>query len=256
MDMSRWFGPVRSDRHVRLRLFCLPYAGGGSSIFRDWSAGVPTEIDVCPVRLPGREARWNEPSFVNIHELVASLAEELRRHLDVPYVLFGHSMGALVAYELARHLRWGGHAEPVQFVVAGARAPHRPDPFPPIHHLPDDALAQKLKQMQGTPPEVLENPELLRLVLPMIRADFTMCETYVHAPDLPLSCPITAYGGEADRQVTIADLAAWRCHTIDAFSIHTLPGAHFFLNTSRGLLLRAVSRDLQSIISCGRPMLS
>jgi medium-chain acyl-[acyl-carrier-protein] hydrolase len=228
----------------RIRLFCFPYAGGGASVFHSWSRELPAAIEAHPVRLPGREARWIDPPFTRLSALVEHLANELEPHLGAPYAFFGHSMGALIAFELARELRRRTGAVPSHLLVSGARAPQRPDPFRSAHQLPDLELVQKLRWLEGTPDEVLANDELMQLVLPAVRADFAMCDAHVHVPGPPLDCPISAYGGARDRRIGFSDLAAWRFQTREAFTLQLFPGNHFFLHTARTALLTAVARDL------------
>jgi len=169
--------------------------------------------------------------------------------LNVPFAFFGHSMGAFISFERARQLRRENSKTPVHLFVSGARAPQLPDPDPPIHHLPDAAFFEVLRRLSGIPDEVLQNAELMQVVLPTLRADVTMCETYVYAADEePLSCPISAYGGEADGKVSYEDLAGWGAQTQNAFTVHIFPGDHFFLYSARESLLRVLSAALSAIV--------
>ena len=248
--MSKYFGPLTAATpETRLRLCCFPYAGGGTSVFRDWSRFLAPDIQVCPVRLPGRESRWMEPAFAYLPALVEQLAADIHPFSGVPVAFFGHSMGALIAFELARELRRIGAPGPRLLLVSAARAPQRPDPLGPIHHLPAPAFASELRALAGTPAEVLRNPELMRLLLPTLRADFALCETYVHIPERALDCPIVAYRGRADTQVPAIDVAAWRCQTSRTFLVRVLPGAHFFLHTAREALLDAVRNDVLAALA-------
>jgi len=238
------FRPGRPD--ALLRLFCLPYAGGGSSAYRDWQAGFPPEIEVCPVQLPGRENRFLEPPATSMPILVRDLANGLGPFLDRPFALFGHSLGALVVFELCHELRSMGQPVARHLFVSAHRAPHLPDRRPPIHHLPDDAFVAELRRLNGTPEEVLGNSELMELVLPTLRADFTISETYRWTWRPPLDCPITVFGGRNDSETTPAELEAWRTHTRGALRVELLPGAHFFLHDSRSQLQAAILRQLMA----------
>jgi medium-chain acyl-[acyl-carrier-protein] hydrolase len=240
--------PVERYRNTRLRLFCFPYAGGGASIFREWPAELPPGIQVCPVQLPGRESRWGEAPFTRLSSLVETLANVLHPLLNVPFALFGHSMGALISFELARRLRRDTGEVPVHVFVSAARAPQIPDPWPPIHQLPDSEFANQLVRFNGIPAEVLQNAELMRMVLPTLRADFTLYETYVHQPEEPLSCPLSAYGGRQDSRVPAVHVAGWRAQTRGAFAFRGFPGDHFFLFNARRQLLRDLSAELSGIL--------
>lgn len=242
------FGPWVAFRaatgRARLRLFCLPYAGGGASVFRTWPVGLPPDVEVCPIQLPGRETRLAEAPFSRLAALVDALGEGLRPYLDLPFALFGHSMGALVGFELARRLRGRYGSSPRHLFVSARRAPHLPERRPPIHRLPDPALVEELRRLNGTPEAVLRNGELMRLMLPALRADLAVCETYVHVEQAPLECPVSALGGVDDLEVPGGDLAAWAEQTRGPFALHMLPGDHFFLQGSRDGVLRVVADAL------------
>ncbi|MBI1790829.1 MAG: thioesterase [Acidobacteria bacterium] len=229
---------------MRIRLFCFPFAGGGASVFRHWAADLPADFEVCAVTLPGREDRWWEAPYRHLAPLVEAVAGAFGSYLDAPFAFFGHSMGALIAFELARQLRRSYQAVPIHLFVSAARAPHQPDYEQPIHHLPEPLFLKKLRRYQGVPGEIWENPEFMKLVLPAIRADFALCETYAYSPEYPLDCPISAFGGDRDRKVSRRDVAAWRHETQGPFRLRILPGNHFFLHDARKPLLQAIVQDL------------
>jgi medium-chain acyl-[acyl-carrier-protein] hydrolase len=238
------FGSRGRNPEPALRLFCLPHAGGGASLYRTWSAALPTDIDVCPVQLPGRETRAREAPLSRLRALVPAIAEGLLPMLDAPFAFFGHSMGGLLGFELARYLRrqWG--RLPVRLLVAGHRAPHLPRRGSSLHSLPEPHFSQELRTLGGTPAEVLDNRELMNVVAPVLRADFAVCETYEYAPDEPLACPISVFGGLDDRMVPPTDLSAWGEHTRSGFSVRLLPGNHFFVRSAPAPLLQAIAGDL------------
>jgi len=241
--LGSWIVFRKSKPNARFRLFCFPYAGGGASIYRSWSEDLP-EIEVCPVQLPGRESRLREKPFTHISNLVEAAAEALLPHLNMPFALFGHSMGALISFELIRHLRRLKGPSPVHFFVSAHRAPQIPDLDPPIHQLPDAELMENLRELNGTPEAVLQNAELMQMLLPLLRADFGVCETYAYADEEKLDCPISVFGGLEDREVTSEDLNKWRDQTHGAFKQRMLPGNHFFLQDAKKTLLQALYRDL------------
>lgn len=249
-QLTAWVRCPRPSARAGARLFCLPYGGGGSAIFREWPADLAPEIEVWYVQLPGREARHREPPVTRLDALIGPLAGALLPHLDRPYAFFGHSMGALLGFELARQLRRLGAPTPRHLFASARRAPPLPDRFAPLHALPDADLVEHLtRRYNGMPRAVLESADLLRMFVPIIRADLTLIETYVYAPEEPFAFPISAFGGLDDPAVTRADLAAWGDQTRRSFTMRMLPGSHFFLQPERPRLLRAVAADLRESLA-------
>ncbi|WLQ32272.1 alpha/beta fold hydrolase [Streptomyces castrisilvae] len=225
-----------------LRLVCVPYAGGGAGVFRGWHTGLPG-IEVAAVRLPGRESRYTDPPYRTMGPLVADLADAITATADRPYALFGHSMGARVAFETARRLRRVGGPQPRCLFVSGCRAPHLPL-RPPTGHLTDARFVQELRALGGAPPQFFADPELVALLLPMLRADFGVLESYEHAPAAPLGLPVRAFCGDADPHVSPAQAAAWRAHTTSRFGLTRVAGGHFYLAERRDTLLRTIREEL------------
>ncbi|NVJ12943.1 thioesterase II family protein [Myxococcus sp. AM010] len=245
MTANPWIGAYEARSSARLRLFCFPFAGGSASAYRGWSAALPPDVEVCPVQLPGREERFAEPAFRTIRELVPVLAERLDRLLDLPFAFYGHSMGALVAFELAHELRARGRAGPLALFPAAHQAPTVPL-LDALSARTDAEVVAYVKRMSNRP-ELDEYPELLRLLLPTLRCDLSLCDTYVHERRSPLACPITVFGGRED-EISCAELEAWRAETTGAFDVELLPDGHFFLTTSRGLLLQRLSCALDLLV--------
>jgi surfactin synthase thioesterase subunit len=241
---------LKPNPRARLRLFCFPYAGGGSMVFRTWAADLPSQIEVCSVRLPGREGLLREPPVTELAGIVQALALALQPLIGSPYAFFGHSMGALISFELTRRLRRQGDRMPEHLFIAAHRAPQLPDPHPPIHQLASPEFVEQLRRLKGTPEAVLQHAELMELMLPALRADFAVCETYVYTAEPPLSCPISAFAGLEDWKANLAELGAWREQTVNTFTLHTFPGDHFFLSSARLALLRAIAQDLRVVLSC------
>lgn len=185
-----------------------------------------------------------EKPFTQMLPLVQAIASSLLPYLDKPFAFFGHSMGGLVGFELARLLHRDYGCSPVHLFVSGRRAPQVPDPDPPIHTLPDSEFLAELRRLNGTPEAVLQNDELMQLLLPILRADFAVLETYDYTLQPLLNCPITAFGGLQDPEVCCEELEAWREQTRAAFSLHMFPGDHFFLHTAQSLLLQSLSQTL------------
>ncbi|MBA2283891.1 MAG: thioesterase [Ktedonobacteraceae bacterium] len=246
--VTGWITCFQPRPTVRLRLFCFPYAGGSASLFREWSAFFPREIEVCAIQLPGRENRLVEPPLSEFEPLVHQLAQAISPYLEKPCAVFGHSLGALVSFELARSLRQREGFCPVRLLVSAHRAPQLPDPYPPVYNLPLPEFLQELRLLQGTPEEVLHHEELMQVLLPMLRADFTLAETYRYIPGEPLACPCSAFGGLRDTHVSRAELAAWQQQTSVTFNLRMFPGDHFFLHSDRILLVQAIASELNGYL--------
>ncbi len=230
---------------ARLRLFCLPYAGGGAGIFHAWSKELPAWIEVVPVLLPGRDRRLREAPVRNAREQAAALADGLAPHLEPPFALFGHSMGALLAYELTRELVRLGRPTPTHLFAAGFRAPHLADPNPPLHALDEALFLRAVAGLDGTPSEVLADVELVRLFLPTLRADLELVESYVWSPGVACPCPITVFGARGDPLVSKRELCAWSELTAGESRTHVVEGGHFFLEPARAEILAAIARALE-----------
>lgn len=244
-SLDSWVAGRKPNPQARLRLFCFPYAGGAASVFRNWSDGLPADVEVCPVQLPGRGTRLMEPPFSRLSPLVEAMAEALLPLLDKPFALFGHSLGSLVSFELARQLRAKHQVRPVRLFVSAGPAPQIPRRGLPIHSLPEREFTAELRRLNGTPGELVDHKELMDIVLPSLRADFALYESYRYSSGPPLNCPISTFGGLSDQKVSHCDLEAWRDQTAVSFSIRMFPGDHFFLKTMQPLLLRALSQELR-----------
>jgi medium-chain acyl-[acyl-carrier-protein] hydrolase len=243
-----WIVPPKPNPDALLSLFCFPHAGGGVSAFHAWPDALPVDLEVLPVQLPGREGSWAEPPYTELPALLEALAPVLRAYLGRPFVFFGHSMGALIAFELARRLAERGEATPEHLFVSGIRAPQLADPEPPLAALPEAEFLAELASRYGQPDELLHEPELAGLLAPVLRADMALCESYAYAVRAPLECPITAFGGLDDRKVTGEQLAAWREQTRGPFTLRMFPGDHFFLHRDAAPFLRVLGKQLTRLI--------
>ncbi len=246
---SSWFSVPSPNPRARVTLFCVPYAGSGASCYHPWARALSGQpIEMRAVQLPGRENRLREAPFCAMAPLVLALADRIEPFLDRPYGLFGHSMGALVAFELARELSRRGEPAPVRLFASGANAPHVPSEEEPLHQLPDDELVHAVSgRYDGIPRQVLEHRELLELVLPALRADLTLIETYAFRDGVRLQCGISAFAGDQDRHVTPAKLASWRDVTDGPFSSALFAGDHFYLHDRRAELIDALLPELLRI---------
>lgn len=244
---SKWVTCPRPNPSARLRLFCLPFAGGGASAYRLWAAGLPSWVEVCPIQLPGREDRYREPAFTSLIGLSRAVSREVMPYLDKAFAIFGHSMGAVTAFEVARALRHAEAPAPRALFLAAYPAPHVPLGRAPIHQLPDRDFIEEMRRLQGTPAAVLENAELMDFMLPILRVDFQACDTYACALEPPLDCPFFMYGGTDDNEVAPPSLEHWRDQTSGAFTLQVLPGTHFFVQSHRDLLLADIARQLSTL---------
>ncbi|GAA2801111.1 alpha/beta fold hydrolase [Kitasatospora paracochleata] len=226
-----------------LRLFCLPHAGGSAGLYRAWPALLPPEIEpvlVCP---PGREDRLDEPFPADLPALVADLAQAVAPLLDRPWAVFGHSMGATVAQELALHLTGAGHRGPVHLFASAREAPQYRHGGT-VHLLDDDALCAELLRLGGSARELLAIPEIRPLVLPAVREDHRLIEHHTAAPRGLLDCPVTALVGDRDTELTAEEAAGWREWTTGSFELLTFPGGHFYLSDQPGAVVDAVLAGL------------
>jgi medium-chain acyl-[acyl-carrier-protein] hydrolase len=244
---NSWLAIQRTVDNPRLRLFCLPYAGGGAAVYRRWPEDLPGDVEIVALQLPGRERRIAERPCTDMTEVVSEVCHAIAPLLDRPFALFGHSMGAIIVFETARRLSASHGLQPMRLFVSGRRAPHLPARKAPIHHLPHDEFLAEIRELKGTPAEVLANADLMELMTPMLRADFRMIETYRHAPAQPLACDLIAFGGETDDEVNRDEVAAWRSATSGRFRMEMLPGDHFFLNSQRARLMPLLSEELAAI---------
>jgi medium-chain acyl-[acyl-carrier-protein] hydrolase len=244
---SPWFPYCKENPQARLRLFCFPYAGGGALIFRNWSKNLPATVEVRTVQLPGRGSRIPDAPFTEMSALIQATADALRPYLDKPFAFFGHSMGAIISFELARYQRRERGPQPVALFVSGGCAPQMPDDDPIKYNLPEPEFIEELRRLNGTPPEVLQSSELLQLMIPLLRADFSLVETYEYVSEPPLNCPIFVFGGLQDVDTKREQLEGWREQTTSHFWLRMFNGDHFFFHTSEADLLRIISLKLHQL---------
>jgi medium-chain acyl-[acyl-carrier-protein] hydrolase len=244
---SPWLTCPKPNPKSRLRLFCFPYAGAGASVFRTWAKQLPT-VEVFSIQPPGRETRLREPCFTKLDAFIQALLPELLPYLDIPFALFGHSMGALISFELARYLQRSQLPTPSHLFISGRRAPQLPAIAPPIHHLPKAEFLHGLRSYNGISENVLQNSDLMDLFLPILKADFSIIETYTYREDTPLSCSISAFGGIQDIKVSRDSLNAWRDQTSSHFTLQMFLGDHFYLNQQPDFLLAAIMATLEQSI--------
>jgi surfactin synthase thioesterase subunit len=246
-----WFRRFRPASPGAVRLFCLPHAGGSAPYFMPLARALAGEYDVVCVQYPGRQDRRQEPAVEDIGTLADLFLETFRAEPGTPPVLFGHSMGAVVAYELARRLEREG-TPPLGLIASGRRAPHlhREET---VHQRDDNGLVAEIQQLNGTDPGVLNDEELLRMILPSLRADYRAVETYRHQPGEPLRTPVSVLIGESDPRVTLDEARAWRELTGGAFAFRSFPGGHFYLNGQQAAVTRAIVESIAAFREAPTP---
>jgi surfactin synthase thioesterase subunit len=250
---GRWL-PYRAQAgaaRAALTLYCLPHAGGSASVYRQWLGKLPG-VAVQPVQPPGRENRWREPPHERMRPLVSEVADvvaaDARERLPQggPYAVYGHSMGALVAFELLREIRRRGEPGPVHLFVSGCVAPHTPfDDGPPVRDMTRPEVVDTLRRLGGTPEWLLSDPSVLDMIIPATRADFSVKETHTYLPEPPLDVPITAFPSTNDPRASQELVARWREQTTARFELHTLVGGHFAVFEQAALIHRYISEALR-----------
>lgn len=248
VNNNLWLRRLKPQPQAQRRLFCFHFAGGSASLYRTWPAVLAPrlpDVELCAVQLPGRENRLREAPFTQVEPLITALLDALGPELDRPFALFGHSMGAIIAYELAQTLKRNGGPQPSQLLISGRRSPTLPDPLPPLHHLPTDEMLQAIGRRYGNLPAVLlQDAELKAIYAPLLQADFSIVENYQPSTLEPLPCPLSVFGGVADPIATAAELAAWRPLTQSHFALQLFPGGHFYLQEESGPLLEQIAVTL------------
>jgi medium-chain acyl-[acyl-carrier-protein] hydrolase len=247
MYFSKWFHFERPNPRSSVRLFCFPYAGGGSAVFRAWCDELPNKVEVVAIRLPGRENRIDEEPIGSLDCLVEALYENIISLLDKPCAFFGHSNGALICYKLALRLeRYCLSVAPKMLILSAKCPPHFMSEKENLSLLPDDEFLDKLSELNGTPKEILENREMMGLLLPMLRADFSLAENLDFEPDVTLKCPVTVFYSPED-EISFQKIAAWQDLFSEKISFHEFSGGHFFIHEQRSQLLAVLSEELNKM---------
>ena len=254
VDTPRWWRALAGDDETQARLLCIPHAGAPATVYARWPSlfGVPG-IGLYAAQLPGRGPRLREAPKRDVQSLAEALAIHLAPLLDRPYFLFGHSFGALLAFELARCLRRVGLPLPLRLLVSGRAAPDVLSPTPHLHELPQDAFLAELAARYGRPDATLADPEMADLLCPTLRADITAIEHYELRDEPPLACAIEAFVGQDDRAVSPDALNGWRQHGSSVFRRHVLLGGHFYLQEQPAALLALIRRSVMADLASGTP---
>jgi len=239
-----WFVRFNKTSTSPIRLFLFPHAGSGVTAYRPFATLLEPSAEVHVILLPGREARFNEPPFRSLAPLLDALTPRILPLLDRPFAFFGHSMGSLIAFELCRRLRRMEAPLPFALFASARPSPQEKLRDENLHLLSDSELIEELREYGDAPPQVLANAELMELLLPMVRADFSVNETYIYAHEPPLPIPIVALGGERDSAVPQDKLEAWREQTSMEFFCRIFPGDHFYLKPQQSELISLVKETL------------
>lgn len=249
LNSNKWTMAFKPNPQARMRLFCIPYAGSGASVYRDWHQSVRDDVEVVGIQLPGRENRFSEPHLRSIDEIVESLVGVIAHFSDKPFVLFGHSMGALISFELTRAFQRLRAPAPRHLIVSGTRAPPRRRTDDPIHQLDDDAFLERIQRFNGTPKALLQDAELMKLFTPLLRADFSVAETYQYEERGSIWCPVTVLGGDGDEGVPLEDLKAWTTVCGSSCEQHVFRGDHFFIHPHKAAIIELVNGVFEGLMS-------
>jgi medium-chain acyl-[acyl-carrier-protein] hydrolase len=247
--MSQTIICPKANETAQLRLFCFSYAGVGPSMYYPWLSLLPAEIEMNLIHLPGRETRLREPAYRQMIPLIQGLTKEICPLTDKPYAFFGYSLGGTIAYELVRAIIREGYPPSRYLLVASRRAPHLPDNLPDLSTLTDTQFLLEIQsRYNGIPLQILQDPELLSVFMPVMRADFEVLQSYIYRTEEPLSIPIAAYGGDQDRYTPPEHIAAWHIHTSGPFSLKLFSGGHFFYQQQRNELVQDVAGHLTAAL--------
>jgi surfactin synthase thioesterase subunit len=244
-----WIEHRTEGPQAKLRLFCFPYSGAAANVFRLWGKSLPPGIGLCPVQVPGRATRLSEPVILSAQALAQAAVAGLSQELDRPFALYGHSLGGLIAFEVARELRRRGGPSPLHLFVSARVAPQLPLQVAHLHGLPEREFLRRFQERYNSiHPQVMREPDLLAMLLPTLRADLKVHETYEHQCEPPLAIPISAFGAERDTTVPREQLAPWRDLTTAAFSLRMFAGDHLFIQSEEAAFLAALSDELKPLI--------
>lgn len=249
---SKWIFRPNNNSNAKIRLFCFPYAGSSSVIsYKFLAESLPRTIDICLIELPGRGLRMSENPESSINPIVTGISREIKDYLDLPFIFFGHSMGALIAYELAYEIQHHYNQKPYKLYISSHRAPFSKKETKIMHKLEEREFKSELRQMNGIADEIWENEELLNIVLPIIKNDFKLCETYIYNARDKLNCEIVAFGGKNDPDVNEENLMEWNKITSNRFNIRLFEGNHFyFVNDKKkftDIFYKYLEDDLRNI---------
>lgn len=246
MSRSDWFVRPQPKLAPAVRLICLPYAGGSAATYVPWSPLLPADVELIALQPPGRGSRMADAPHTQMESLVAELMSVFAKITDRPYVIFGHSLGSRVGFEVTLQCQLKGLPLPAHFIASGSRAPYLAKRELPIYELPDAQFMEELRQLDGTPEEVLNNSELMQWLLPLLRADFRIADLH-RSSRTQLQCPLTVLAGSEDETIKPEDVEAWRDLAAGECEIHWVTGGHFFVERNREWVLERVNAVLTHV---------
>lgn len=227
---SKWIVITKVSENVDFRLFCFSYAGGTAATFRNWQDRLGCNVEVVSIQLPGRANRFGEQAFTEMEPLIEELYEVVSSYLDKPYAFFGHSLGSRIAFQLAVECVRKRARLPVHFIASASRGPHLPIGIGDIYKLPDEQFLAEMGKLNGTPQEILENKELMRILTPQLKADFCLAYKYQYGGDIKLDIPISVFSGKEDTDISYNDLNEWGKNFVGQPDISMFEGGHFFID--------------------------
>jgi medium-chain acyl-[acyl-carrier-protein] hydrolase len=235
----------------KLKLVCLPYAGGSSTIYSNWKNYLHPRIELNPIELAGRGKRFSEPFYHNFSDAVDDVYRLIKDDIDYsPYAFFGHSMGSILAFELANKIRGLKHQEPIHLFLSGRYPPHLRKEREILHKLPDNEFGEEILKKGGTPKEFFSNVELVSVLLPVIKADYRILETYEYFPNnFKFEYDISVFGGQSDIDIPLSDLNEWRLYTNKECKIYEFRGGHFFIHEEKENIVKIINHTLINIES-------
>lgn len=240
--MSSWFKKYRYSGVATLRLFCFPYAGGSSTIFNGWEKRLPAEVDIFALQSPGRGSRFAENPVSCLKTKINTIYKEIIPYMDLPSIFVGHSNGALLAFELARKLISLEVGDVKHVVLSAKRAPQLSPIREALYNLPQDKFIEKLRGYNYTPNEVLENEELMELLVPMLRADFALSDTYKFEDESRLTTSTTLFWGNQDNDISKDDMLAWKKCIDGQVNLIEFDDGHFFIDSSKSKFLEELNK--------------
>jgi len=246
---NKWFVIPKPNINAELKLICFPYAGGSASTFLPWLKRLPDNVELIIIQAPGRGMRMGELPYSNMEALIGDLIKIIPNILNKPYILFGHSLGSRIAFELMHQLQTLTHDLPQHFIASGSRGPHYKCMKEPIYHLPHDEFIEELKSLNGTPHAVLENKELMELFLPLLKADFEIADRYCYTGKARFNCPISVFGGEDDVDICISKLNSWGDFFETDADVHLFPDNHFFIDSQSKIVQQKVNDIIKNCLT-------
>jgi len=246
---NKWFVIPKPNINADLQLICFPYAGGSASTFLPWIKNLPVNVELIIIQAPGRGARMGELAYSDMQALIEDLIKIIPSVLNKPYILFGHSLGSRIAFELMNQLKTLNHALPQHFIASGSRGPHHKCMKEPIYDLPHHEFIEELKHLNGTPQAVLENKELMELFLPLLKADFEIADRYCYTGKVRFNCPISVFGGEDDVEICLSKLNSWGDFFETDAEVHMFPENHFFIDSQSKLVQQKVNDIIKNSLN-------